>query len=359
MARTLHVLGLVLVYMGALIVPDAIVEAYEVVFSDDLTTDFAKGNIDPPGLIRQDWLSLPLVGYCGLAGKFNTPHTIDTCIVRGTFYTTFEYLTSDCTAEYKRDNNSCAALTSAFGACFNFLLDRRTTNRPWGYCSNFNFRVSYLWIANTTLTNGTTNSMPTSVLHLQSAPSPGSDWELPPVCSGLGCASRSSDSGALATIFKDIASLKKTTQVQGYGTSTGGRSDTGCDWRYSNLVPVAWDGIQNVLVAGQSLLSSDNQFAFTMQTDCNLVLYKKGPDGKLEWNAKWATYSQYNDPFSHDCSMELRPNGNLVVRDPFGKPRWSSGNSTSSLYSCALAVTRRGSVVVYEMSSGAVLWSAS
>lgn len=332
--------------LGALILN---LEAYEVVFSDDVTTDFTNGSIDVSGFVRQDWLYLPLVGFCGLAGKFTTPHHIDTSMARGTLYTTFEYLTLDCTAEYRRDINSCAVLTSAFGACFNFPLDSRTSNRPWGYCSNFNFRVSYLWVVNT---NATTTPPPATnpTIHLQSSdPSPGSGWEFPPVCSGFGCGSR-----ALASIHKDIESLKKTNCA-----SSGGRLDTGCDWRYSNLVPVAWDGIQNVLVAGQSLQSSDSQYALIMQMDCNLVLYRKDADGKYEWNAKWAAYSQFKDPFTYNCTTELRPNGNLVVRDPAGKPRWSSGGTTSSLYTSTLSVTRRGTVVVYEMTSGAVLWSAS
>lgn len=106
MARIFHVLGLVL---GALILN---LEAYEVVFSDDVTTDFTNGSIDVSGFVRQDWLYLPLVGFCGLAGKFTTPHHIDTSMARGTLYTTFEYLTLDCTAEYRRDINSCAVLTS-------------------------------------------------------------------------------------------------------------------------------------------------------------------------------------------------------------------------------------------------------
>lgn len=353
MANGLYVLGLVL---GALILN---LEAYEVVFSDDVTCAFSKGSIDVSGLLRQDWLYLPIVGFCGLAGKYTTPHHIDTSMARGTLYTTFEYLTLDCTAEYRRDINSCAVLTSAFGACFNFPLDRRTANRPWGYCSNFNFRVSYSWVP---ITNATppapATNFTTLTVHLESesesSPSPGSDWELPPVCSGFGCA-RSRDLGSL---YKDITSLKKLQQVQPYA-AIGGRLDTGCDWRYSNLVPVAWDGIQNVLVAGQSLQSSDNQYGLVMQMDCNLVLYKKGSDGKYEWGAKWATYSQFNDPFTYNCSVDLRPNGNLIVREPSGKPRWQSGGTTSTLYTSSLTVTRRGTVVVYEMTSGTVLWSAS
>jgi hypothetical protein len=141
--------------MGAvvLILCMRVVEGYEIVFSDDVTTDFAKGSIDVPGLIGQDFLALPLVGGCGLASKFTTPHVFATPTINGTLYTTFEYLTNDCTAEYKRDNNTCALLTAAFTPCLMspFPYDRRTCNRPWGYCSNSNFRLSYMWDSNQTI----------------------------------------------------------------------------------------------------------------------------------------------------------------------------------------------------------------
>lgn len=333
MARLIHVLGLVLAYMGAILLnlenPSTTADAYEIVFSDDTTTDFAKGGIDVPTLIRQDWLMLPLLGSCGLASKFSTPHKFDTSTIQGTFYTTFEYLTQDCTAEYKRDNNTCALLTAAFAVCIGFPSDKRTSNHTWGYCSNFNFRVSYLWVANVIA------PMLPKCVHFPVRPhSSHSGLERP----------GTSDPGALATFHED-------------SIASGGRLDTGCNWRFSNLVPVAWDGIQNVLTVGQSLQSPDSTYSFTMQMDCNLVLYKKGADGKYEFNAKWATYSHYNDPFFHNCTTELQPNGNLVVKDPWGLTRWASNGTSSSWYTSALAVLSNGTVAVYEMNSGAVLWS--
>ena len=308
------------------------VGAYETVFSDDVTTDFAKGSIDVAGIIREDWLKLPVIGSCGLASKFTTPHKYDTAIVQGTFYTTFEYLTQDCTAESRRDNNSCALLTAAFAVCMAFPLDRRTCNHSWGYCSNFNFRVSYMWVTNATNATITT-----------------------PKPLNLPMRFGASDPAALATINKDVQSLRDASLRD----ATGGRLDTKCDWRFSNLVPVAWDGIQNVLTVGQRLQTPDLTYSLIMQQDCNLVLYKKGVDGKYEFNAKWATYSHFNDPFPHNCSTELQPNGNLVVKDPAGNPRWASNGTSSTLYTSALAVLRNGSVAVYEMNSGAVLWSTS
>ncbi|KAG0597707.1 hypothetical protein M758_12G015500 [Ceratodon purpureus] len=343
----IHVTGLLLLHVGAIILlnvenPCTKVEAYEIVFSTDLTTDFAKGSIDVPSLIRQDWLTLPLIGFCGLASKFSTAHKFDTSTIRGTFYTTFEYLTQDCTAEYKRDNNTCALLTAAFAVCLGFPLDRRTCNHPWGYCSNFNFRLSYMWVPNVTLP-GLPKLSNLPAHQLQSSTS-----EL--------ARSGNSDPAALATIHQDIESLR---EASVRASATGGRLDTGCDWRYSSLVPVAWDGVQNVLTVGQSLQSPDSTYNFIMQQDCNLVLYKKGADGKYEFNARWASYSHFNDPFFHNCSTVLQPNGNLVVLDPWGFPRWSSNSTTPSWYTSALAVLRNGSVAVYEMNSGTVLWSTS
>jgi hypothetical protein len=162
-------------------------------------------------------------------------------------------------------------------------------------------------------------------------------------------------------MVKTIGNVKTITNIalqasEDAGTR-GGRLDTGCDWRFSNLVPVAWDGVQNVLAVGERLQSPDLRYALVMQGDCNLVLYEKGADGKYEFNAKWAAYSQFNDPFLHNCSAVLQPNGNLVVMDPGGRPRWASNGTSSSWYTSALAVLRNGTVAVYEMNSGAVLWS--
>lgn len=335
------------------------VEAEHLVFSDDITMDFVTGSIDVPGLLKQDFLKLPVAGNCGLAAKYVMPHVFNTSTTKGTLRNTFEYLTSQCTAEYNKEINSCALLDLGFSACSSFPLDQRTSHRPWGYCFNANFRVSYLWIPkaatmNTTITPTSTMASTTSLKS-----SCNTLLQNPATClpDDLGAASRNSlDPAALATIHKDIPYLNRMA-AKAAVIRASAATGTNCDWRFSNLVPVAWDGIQNVLAVGQSLQSSDSKFMFIMQQDCNLVLYKKAADGSIEWQGKWATFSQYNDPFQYNCSMELQANGNLVVRDPVGKPRWESGSTTSNLYSCALAILSCGNVIVLDMTSGAILWA--
>lgn len=360
MAKALYALGLVLAYLGAVLLesPGATVDAFEVVFSDEIV----DLKIGASGMLRDDWPKMLLGAPCALAAKVSTPHVIETPI-RGTFYTTFEYLTSDCTAEYKRDNGTCIGVTNGIGVCANFYLDIRTNQRPWGYCSNFNFRYSYMWAPNvTTMTimppQGTLVPSPGSPIGSQRASS--LDWDTSATCSGFGCNGTTSriDTG-IALIRKDTLTLSRLVvreaTLETYAI-LGGRNETACNWRFSNLVPVAWDGTQNVLASGQALQSSDTEYALVMQYDCNLVLYKKGTDGRYVWNGKWAAFSQFNDPFKHNCTLELQPNGNLVVRDGLGGQRWTSNRTASTLYTSALSVLRSGKVGVYEMVTGAVVW---
>lgn len=373
MARIPHAIGrLVLLYMAALLVVDnpcpmTHVEAYEVRFGNETLTDLAKGGIDVASLITEDWLFLPLGSSCGLGAKYITPHFFNTSTTRGRLHTTFEFLTTECTAEYKHDINTCAVLSADFAACMSFPFDSRTSHSPWGYCSNQNFRVSYLWVPDA-VSNVTTTTSPTpmaswkmttqlrslqSNLQISSSTPP----TLPSVCSSYGQRNKTStDPVTLANMYKDVVTLSRVAKAR-IGAEAAATNGKSCDWRNSNLIPVAYDGVQNVLKAGQSLHSSDGLYMLTMQYDCNLVLYKSRTDGTIEWNGKWATFSQFNDPFQRECSLELQPDGNLVVRDPSGNPRWSSGSTTPALYSTALAVISCGNVIVLDMTSGAIIWA--
>nr|PNR33352.1 hypothetical protein PHYPA_025295 [Physcomitrium patens] len=97
MAKAIRGVGFLLVCMRVVLqeVPRMTVGAVETVSSDEITTDFARGGIDVAGLIRQDLITLPLVGFCGLATKLRTPHSLETAVVLGTFRTTFEFLPED------------------------------------------------------------------------------------------------------------------------------------------------------------------------------------------------------------------------------------------------------------------------
>lgn len=309
MAENTHIIeGLVLTFVTAILVE--YVRGQNLVFSQDITMDFSTGNLDVSTLLTQDFLKLPLAGYCPLAAKFVIPHVVDTPTSKGTFRTTFEYLTSQCTAEFNKEYNDCSTLNLAFAECTGLALDQRVSHRPWGYCTNQNFRVSYLWVpksdnSTTPAVVATTKSINGNLLQSKLC-----------LARGVGVPSTNATNPAmLATLRKDIPYLNRMAMVR---TSADAKSN--CDWSFSNLIPVAWDGIQNVLSVGKSLQSADAKYMFIMQKDCNLVLYRKASDGSIEWQGKWATFSQYNDPFDYNCSMELQPNGNLVVRDPRGIP---------------------------------------
>lgn len=362
MARITHGIGwLVLVFMTVITVenPCATVEAQNLVFSDDITMDFTTGNIDVSSFLTQDFLKLPLAGNCGLAAKFVIPHVVDTPSSKGTFRVTFEYLTSLCTAEYNKEVNSCSTLNLAFAACTGLALDQRISHRPWGYCTNTNYRVSYMWVPKATTSNAAAAPSPMASPNMTTTSLDRGNLLQSPVClaKGKGAASKNSTNpAALATMRKDIPYLNRMA-AKGAMVRASAATGSDCDWRFSNLVPVVWDGIQNVLAVGQSLQSSDSKYMFIMQKDCNLVLYKKASDGSIEWQGKWATFSQYNDPFSYNCSMELQANGNLVVRDPQGNPRWQSGGTTSNLYSVSLTILTCGNVIVLDMTTGQIVWA--
>ena len=235
MAGAFHVAvgRLVLLSMAVLllVVKDVQVGAYEMVFSNETITDLTAGGIDVGSLITGDWLSLPLGGSCGLAAKYITPHVYNTSTTRGTLHTTFEYLTQECTAEYRHDINTCALLNSDFAVCLGFPLDSRTSHSPWGYCSNQYSRVSYLWIPATTsnYSIATTNMAKSSQLRVSSSLAP----PAPSVCWSHGQANEAStDPAVLAKIDKDVATLSKVETR----AVTGAQS---CDWRHSNIIPVA------------------------------------------------------------------------------------------------------------------------
>lgn len=349
------------------------VQALSIIFGPN-TTDLIKAGIDVPTIIRKDWAMLPMTGNCGLASKFGQKHKYNVSAVKGTLHTSFEYLTGDCTAEIHRDDNLCSTLNAAFAVCVEFPLDPRCNTKSWGYCTNFNFRVAYLWVPIEGFTNGlgptslSSLSNVTSERPTQTATDISKTRPLSPSATTRSDLQSKldiqSNPEALSRIHKDYDTLNPITNCTDSRSrykslGFGGRLDTGCNWKFSNLFPVAYDGLQNTLVAGNFIASGDTQFAFAMQTDCNLVLYRKRFDGRYDWNALWATFTNYTDPFNHNCSLELQPTGNLVVRDTLGNHRWASNKVTTSLYSSALIVQLDGNVVVTEMISGNTIWATN
>ena len=104
-----------------------------------------------------------------------------------------------------------------------------------------------------------------------------------------------------------------------------------------------------VLPVGHRLQSNNKRFKFIMQTDGNLVLYKRhiAPEGVL-----WA---------SNTCGIDakgafLQPDGNFVIYDASGTARWSSGTCGHPV--ACLAVQDDGNVVIYR-SDGNAIWATN
>ncbi|XP_072967480.1 mannose-specific lectin-like [Typha angustifolia] len=94
------------------------------------------------------------------------------------------------------------------------------------------------------------------------------------------------------------------------------------------------------LYAGQSL--TEGNYRFTMQTDCNLVLYDYG-------NPIWASQTSGR---GSGCRLDMQRDGNLVVYDASNNARWASGTNRGN-GNYVLVLQRDRNVVIY----GGALWS--
>lgn len=98
------------------------------------------------------------------------------------------------------------------------------------------------------------------------------------------------------------------------------------------------------LVAGETFSSCNGKYFLAMQSDDNLVLYKKGA-GAL-WSTKTTGTGAY--------AVIMQKDGNFVVYDAKGKPLWSS--KTGGNAGAYLAVQDDGNLVVYTP-KGTPLWA--
>ncbi|XP_020104167.1 mannose-specific lectin-like [Ananas comosus] len=96
----------------------------------------------------------------------------------------------------------------------------------------------------------------------------------------------------------------------------------------------------DVLSGGESL--TYGAYRFTMQTDCNLVLYDGG-------SPVWASQTYHKGT---GCALKMQSDGNLVIYDSSGSPLWASNTGgEQGNYVCILQRDRN--VVVY----GPALWA--
>ncbi|MDG2332908.1 MAG: hypothetical protein P8Q97_01665 [Myxococcota bacterium] len=108
-----------------------------------------------------------------------------------------------------------------------------------------------------------------------------------------------------------------------------------------------WNAGQFDLGAGQWAQSLNRKLI--MQDDCNLVLLnvENAIVGGPLWNSGTAGLGS-------DCELRFQADGNLVVYDGLGQPRWASGTSGTS--GAELRLQADGNMVVYN-GAGEPLWA--
>ncbi|KAF8852794.1 alpha-D-mannose-specific plant lectin, partial [Acephala macrosclerotiorum] len=98
---------------------------------------------------------------------------------------------------------------------------------------------------------------------------------------------------------------------------------------------------------GDSVISTDGRFTFTLQTDGNLVLY--GPANQPLWAS--------NTNGHEDFSFTMQKDGNLVLYGPQGQPLWATNtNGHTNIWN--VIMQGDGNLVVYDAHSG-VLWASN
>jgi len=117
------------------------------------------------------------------------------------------------------------------------------------------------------------------------------------------------------------------------------------DWgtRYSEDVFYGAGALS--LPAGQSVRATTRRL--TMELDCNLEL--QSVSGVVVGGSLWSSGTAN---LGTDCQADFQADGNFVVYDGAGQPRWSSSTSGSSLY-----LQSDGNLVIYDGAGGA-LWQS-
>lgn len=105
-----------------------------------------------------------------------------------------------------------------------------------------------------------------------------------------------------------------------------------------------------VLGPNQSITSLNGRYFFVYQTDGNLVLYKRYPNGSQK--ALWA--SGTNGKGGNRCIMQA--DGNLVIYNPANKPLWSSNTFHDA--GSSLVMQDDGNAVIYNPAHKAI-WASN
>ena len=102
--------------------------------------------------------------------------------------------------------------------------------------------------------------------------------------------------------------------------------------------------VNDGLVPGGSVISTDKRFTFTLQGDGNLVLY--GPVNQPLWASNTAGHEDV-------WSLVMQDDGNLVIYDGNNKPFWAS--NTNGHPGATLTVQDDGNTVIYDGTTA--IWS--
>lgn len=100
-------------------------------------------------------------------------------------------------------------------------------------------------------------------------------------------------------------------------------------------------GPSATLYAGQQLVSANGRFSAVMQRDGNFVVYEHTASGQR------ALFDTATNRPPQGVKLEMQPDGNLVIYDAAGKPRWYS-HTAGHDRPTQLVMQTDGNLVIYE-----------
>jgi hypothetical protein len=107
------------------------------------------------------------------------------------------------------------------------------------------------------------------------------------------------------------------------------------------------------MVPGQFIVSRNQLYKFTYQTDANIVLYRVS-DGRALW-AMQTVGGQYGYPAG---KLIMQTDGNLVAYDASGVAKWASNTWNKGTSPYRLVMQNDGNVVLYDANNTAT-WATN
>lgn len=115
-------------------------------------------------------------------------------------------------------------------------------------------------------------------------------------------------------------------------------------------------GANNILRAGEKLISANGQYTLVMQNDCNLVLYHILSD-----NSQVATFSTNTAGASYGCYATLQTDANFAMYTATKGYVWSALHKSTSYQNAAVVLQDDGRLVIFSDGANQVgiIWSSN